>query len=166
MMDGIVVALLGSMGTVAFFAFVSFAVWISYRKEKGQHDAAHLERMKALELGHPPLDAEIARAQAYASAAWAAWLIGLLVPIVLVSLAVAGTIVAILYHHPGESIGGALIVAWSIAGVMVLVTIVLSLNAIRRLPRPSGDAPSTRTSAFEKRADAASAEIQEKRLEL
>ena len=34
------------------------------------------ERMKALELGYAPSDAEIERAKAYASAAWAAGQIG------------------------------------------------------------------------------------------
>ncbi len=165
MMDGIVVALLGSMGTVAFFAFVSFAVWINYRKEKGQRDAAHLERMKALELGHPPPDADIARANAYASAAWAAGLVGLLVPIVVVSLAVAGTIVAIIFMAR-ENIAVPLIVAWSIAGGISLATIVLSLNAIRQLPRPTGEPPSSHAAEREKRAGPDSAEIQKKRLEL
>ncbi|HKI32709.1 MAG TPA: hypothetical protein VKA46_12730 [Gemmataceae bacterium] len=165
-MDGSVVGLFGAVGTVALFAFLAFAVWIDYQKKKDERGSALQERMKALEYGHPPLDAEIARARAYASAAWAAGLIGLLVPIVIVSLAVAGTIVAVLYHHEGESIGGALIVAWSIAGVMVLVPIVLSLNVIRRLPRPTGEAPPPRASAREKRTDSTSAEFQEKRLEL
>jgi uncharacterized membrane protein len=164
-MEGIVAAMLGSVGTVAVFGFLAFTVWIDYRKKKDERDAAHQERMRALELGHPPLDAEIQRARAYASAAWAAGLIGLLVPIVVVSLAVAGTIVAVLNHGPNESIGGALIAAWSIAGVLVLVVIVQSLKVIHQLPRPTPGA-SPRDPSPEKRAGSSSAEFQEKRLEL
>jgi hypothetical protein len=165
MMDGILAGLLGSIGGVAFFAFLAFAVWIDYRKKKDERDAGHAERMKALELGHPPLDGEVERARAYASAAVTAGLIGLLVPLAVVSLAVAGTIVAVLNHGPNESIAGALITAWSIAAVIVLVAIVGSLSAIRRLPRPTADAP-PRVPSLERRAGSASVEFQEKRLEL
>ena len=165
-MPDIAGALIGSVGTVAFFAFVSFAVWIDYRKKKDERDAAHQERMKALELGFPPPDAEIERARAYASAAWAAGLIGLLVPIVLLALTVAATIVAMLHDWgPWQSIAGPLITAWSIAAVIVLVTVLWSLHVIRRLPRPSADGPA-RGAGPGKRADSSSAEFQEKRLEL
>jgi hypothetical protein len=135
--------LFGAIGTTAFFAFCAFAVWIDYRKKKEESEATHRERMKALELGFQPLDAEIARAKAYASAAWAAGLIGLLVPLVVVALTVVGTIVAILNINPWQNIAGPLAVAWSIAGVLVLVAIVRSLSVIRRLPRPTGETPAT-----------------------
>jgi hypothetical protein len=163
-MSSIFGALAASLGTVAFFGFCAFAVWIDYRKKKDERDAAHQERMKAMELGYAPLDAEIEKAKAYASAAWAAGLIGLLVPLAVVSLAVVGTIVAI-YELRGENFGGPLIVAWGIAAVIALVTIVLSLQTIRRLPRPAGDV-SARPHAPGKRADSASTEFQEKSLEL
>jgi hypothetical protein len=164
-MVDIVTAMLGSVGTVALFGFLAFAVWINYRKEKDQRDAAHQERIKALELGHPPMDAEIERARAYASAAWAAGVIGLVVPLAIILLTVIGTIVAVLHHEPGENIGGPLIVAWSIACGLSTIAIVLSLQTIRRLPRPSGDAP-PRSADVGRRGDRGSEEFQEKRLEL
>jgi hypothetical protein len=68
-MDGIVAGLLGSIGTVTVFAFLAFLGWLDYRKKKDESDAAHQERLKALDRGFPPLDAEIQRARAYASAA-------------------------------------------------------------------------------------------------
>jgi hypothetical protein len=165
-MDGIVAGMFGAIGTVAFFGFCSFAVWIDYRKKKDEREAAHQERMKALELGYAPLDAEIERAKAYASAAWAAGLIGLLVPIAVVLLAVVATIVAI-YQLRGENFAAPLIVAWSIAAVIMLVAILRSLSVIRQLPRPAADAQ-PRAPGRERRADGAagSAEFQEKRLEL
>ena len=48
------IGLYGSLGTTVFFAFLAFAVWLDYRKKKDEGDALHQERMKALELGHPP----------------------------------------------------------------------------------------------------------------
>jgi hypothetical protein len=163
-MESSFVGLFGAVGTVACFTFLTFAVWFDYRKKKDERDAAHQERMKALELGYPPLDAEIQRARAYSSAAWAAGLIGLLVPLVVIALAVTGTIVAIL-HLEGENIAFPLIVAWLIAGGLSLVTIILSLNVIRQLPRPTADV-SPRSTRPGKRGDPDSGEFQEKRLEL
>jgi hypothetical protein len=163
--SSVVAGLFGSIGTVALFSFLTFAVWIDYRKKKDERDVAHQERMKALELGHPPQDAEIARARAYASAACAAGVIGLVVPLVVVLLAAIGTIVAVVHCDPGQNIGGSLIVAWSIAFALSVVAIVMSLNVIRRLPRPGGDAPA-RPSVAGRRGDTGSGEFQEKRLEL
>ena len=51
---------------------------------------------------------------------------------------VAGTIVAVLHHEPGESIGGALAIAWLIAGILMFTAIVGSLIVIHNLPHPSG----------------------------
>jgi hypothetical protein len=132
-------ALFGAMGSVAFFAFVSFAVWLDYRKKKDDRDAARAERLKALELGFAPLDGEIERAKAYASAAWAAGLIGLLVPLAIVIVAFVGTIVAVMNHQQGDNITVPLIVAWAISGAMVLVIATRCLSVIRQLPQPRGD---------------------------
>lgn len=155
----------GALGSIAVFAFLSFCVWIDYRKKKDDRDASHQARMKALELGYPPLDAEVARVKAYASAVWAAGLIGLLVPMVLLSFTFAGTVVAMLSRHPGEDITVPLIVAWSITVVTVLVIIVRSLRAILQVPRPTRDvAPGP--AALDKRASVISTEIHKKSLEL
>jgi hypothetical protein len=164
-MDSAMVALGGAAGTVAFFACIGFGVWVDYLKKKEENDATHRERMKALEMGHPPLDAEIERAKAYASAAWAAGLIGLLVPLGLVLLTVVGTLVAVLNYGAGGEITAPLIVAWSIAGVLVLVTVVRSLGVIRHLPRPTGEPPS-RASAPQKSPGASPAPFQARRSEM
>jgi hypothetical protein len=164
-MESSIIGLFGAVGTMAFFAFLACAVWLDYRKKKGERDAAHQERMRALELGYPPFDAEIARATAYASAAWAVGLIGLLVPLAVVSLTVVGAIVAVLNKQPSEDISVPLIVAWSIVAVLVLVTIVRSLSVIRQLPRPTGETP-LRATAPEKHASASSAAFQGKHSEL
>lgn len=156
--------LAGALSVLAFFGFLAFVSWLDYRKKKDERDARHQERMKALELGHPPRDAEIERARAYASAAWAAGLIGLVVPIVVVALAVAGTVIAVLYRE--DSIGGPLIAAWSITCVIVLVAILRSLSVIRQLPRPTQDAPAAQAPVRDKSPEAALGAFQEKRLGL
>jgi hypothetical protein len=163
-MEGILAGLLGSIVTGTIFAFLAFLGWLDYRKKKEEREAAHQERLKALDRGFPPLDAEIQRAKAYAWAAWAAGVIGLVVPIVVVSLTGAATIVAVIFLHE-QNITVPLIVGWSIAAVIMLVAIVRSLNVIRSLPRPTADTP-PRPSAPEKRDGTSSAAFQEKRLEL
>jgi hypothetical protein len=167
----------GALGVFAFFGGLALLQWASNKGESEKRKLAHeldlqkrqmehTERLKALEAGFPPPEAEIERARAYASAARSAGLIGLVVPIVLVSLAVAGTIVAVLRHSPEESIGGPLIAAWSITGVIVLVTILRRLSVIRQLPRPTTDSPAVRPPVRDKAADVSAGEFQAKRLEL
>jgi hypothetical protein len=163
-MPDIWAGLAGSVGSLALFGFLAFAVWIDYRKKKDERDAALQQRMKALELGHPPMDAEVERVKAYASAAWAAGVIGLVIPIVVVSLAGASTIVAVIFLR-GENIAGPLIVGWSLACGLSAVAILRSLHTIRDLPRPSADV-SPRRSVVRKDGDPGSGEFQEKRLEL
>ncbi len=136
-MNSSIVALAGALGSFAFFGSIAFTVWVEYRKNKNDRDAAHAERMKALELGLSLPDAEIERAKAYASAATSAGLVGILVPIAVLAVTLAGTIVAILNSKMGESHLVLFITAWSIAGVIVLTAVVQCLGVIRGLPRPS-----------------------------
>jgi hypothetical protein len=157
--------IVGAIGSLAFFGFVAFAVWVDYRKKKDEGELKHRERMKSLELGYPPPEADIERAKAYASAAWAAGLIGLLVPIAVLGLTVGGTMFAVAHREPGEPLAVPLIVAWSIAGVLVLIAILRSLSVIHHLPRPMPDAQ-TKAAAPASRINASSTEFQEKHLEL
>jgi Ni/Fe-hydrogenase subunit HybB-like protein len=159
-MESAAAGLVGAVGTTVFFAFCAFAVWIDYRKKKDESDAAHRERMRALELGCPPLDGEIARAKAYASAAWAAGLIGLLVPLAVAGLTCAATIVAVLKQEYWQNIAVPLIVAWSIAAGLMLVIIVRSLTTIRQLPRPTAE---TRATTPEKQVNVLSTGFREER---
>src|SRR5438128_2605714 len=67
-----------TMGGLAFFGGLALTFWDRRKREERQ--TAHLERAKALELGQPLPDAEIARATAEVTRARAAGLIGALVP--------------------------------------------------------------------------------------
>ncbi len=160
----VLVELFAALGGLAFFACVSFAVWIDYRKKKDERDALHRERMKALEMGYAPLDADVARAHAYASAAWAAGVIGLVVPIVVVVLTFVGTVIALSLHREGIAVP--CIIAWSIAGILVLVVSVRSLGVIRQLPRPTPDARAPAKTGMDRGVPGSSTEFHEKRLDL
>jgi hypothetical protein len=92
-------------------------------------------------IRHSPLPANdrLARVRA----AQAAARIGLVVPIVVVSLAVAATAVAVLDRRSGEEITVPLIVAWSIAAMVVLVVITASLSVVGKVRHPrAGDVTS------------------------
>jgi hypothetical protein len=133
-LDPAFICLFGSVVVVAFFGCVAFGIWMDACKKKAE--ANHRERLRALELGHPPQHAEIERANTYSHAAWAAGLIGLLVPLTVLALT-AGGAVAIVVLEPMQANCIPLIVAWSLAAILVLVTVVRSLNVIRHLPRPT-----------------------------
>ena len=98
------------------------------------------------------LDAEIERAKAYASAAWAAGLIGIMVPLGVLLLTFVGTLVAVLNRQPTDNLRDPLTIAWSIAAVIVLVTVVRSLSVIRQLPRPTGEDTTQRPMSLEKQS--------------
>jgi tRNA A-37 threonylcarbamoyl transferase component Bud32 len=99
-----------------------------------QQRASKVANHEAAELGQRTRETDAPdKAEAYARTARAAGLIGLIVPIVVGSLTIVGTIIAALYRRPGEDIATPLTVAWSVAGAVVVVVTVGSLNVIRRL---------------------------------
>jgi hypothetical protein len=154
MVTGILGGLFGAVGALAFFGFLAFATWMDYRKKKEERDAAHQERIKGLELGYPPRDAEIERARANASAAWAAGVVGIAVPPAVFGISLGATAVILGSSTPGTSVP-VLCVLWVAAGVTSVVAVVMSTSAVmgrgrRReewpalgaVPRP-GDRPNT-----------------------
>jgi len=98
---------------------------------------AHAERMRAIEMGHPLPDGEVARAKADAIRANAAGTIGTLVPVVAL-LAAAGTSLMVLrdsfvgqWHgmYPHTQL---LMAIWIPAGIVSLTTVIGSLRSLRR----------------------------------
>lgn len=144
-MESMAAAFAGAVGSVAFFGCIAFSVWIDYRKKKDERDAAYAERLKALEMGYPPQEAEIERARAESSAAWAAGLIGILVPIFMALVAMTLTLVAVLRREPGESLSVTpFVVGWGIAGMVSMMAIQGSLRAIRERGRKANESTATR----------------------
>jgi predicted Ser/Thr protein kinase len=121
---------------------VSFIIggWAFWLLRKPEVKAAFAEQLRrrtrapAAEEPSPPADRAAADVRT-------AGLIGLLVPVVVVALAVGGTIVAVLYHAPGADIVTPLVVAWSIAAVVAVVVTVRSLSVIRGSSLPADDVP-------------------------
>jgi hypothetical protein len=144
-MDVVFGTLATAIGSLGLFGFLALAVWLEYRKKRDERQTAHLERMKALELGQPLPDAEIARATAEVTRARAAGLIGALVPtIVAVAAGVASGF--ILSQRDPEFWAGMhpkahlLLVVWLPSAVVILVTGIVALAVLRRRPPAPADA--------------------------
>jgi hypothetical protein len=142
MMDSSLIGLLVIVGAgmVTGITVIVFASIVTIRKEAHKHEGAklaHAERLRAIELGQPLPDAEIARANAECSRARAAGTVGTVVPAIALSAA-AGISVMILgepyqgtWHglHPQAHL---LIVIWSAAGIVSLAAVLGSLRTLRR----------------------------------
>lgn len=133
-METISVAFAGTVGSIIFFGGIALLMWIDQRGKSRQRDLEHAERMKALEVGQPLPDAEIARAKADSTRSAVAGLIGVFVPLFMAGAATITTCVTIAQANiPWErSSTSLLIVVWIVSGLISLVTVVLSLVAVRR----------------------------------
>src|SRR6185295_16852127 len=76
---------------LALFVGIAFLVWVDSKSKAQERQLAHTERIKALEVGQPLPDAEVARAHADASRAWAAGLTAVFVPLGLSGVATGAT---------------------------------------------------------------------------
>jgi drug/metabolite transporter (DMT)-like permease len=138
------IAVGSAAGILAFFGGIALVVWAGHhgkieelklRAEKQRFE--HEEQMRALELGQVLPHAELARARSDSIRAWAATTVGVLVP---VCMAVTATISTVRIVEPPEYSKSfpILIVIWSLAAAVSLVTVVFSALAIRgrRPPQP------------------------------
>jgi tRNA A-37 threonylcarbamoyl transferase component Bud32 len=105
-----------------------WALWVLRKPEVKAAFAAELRRRSRAVAIPAPRPAHV---PAHVGAARAAGLIGVLVPTLTVTLAVVGTIFAILYAK--QDVTDLLITAWSITAFIVLVTVLASLNVLRRV---------------------------------
>lgn len=165
-MDTAFAALASSAGILAFFGCIAFATWVDYRKKKEDRDTTHAERMRALELGVVLPDAEVAWAAADRSRARGAGAIGVLVPLLSAVGAVVATAVLTTLGPKDESplpFGNfgtpwharVLLVLWPVWGLVSLVTVVLSLVALRRRGIPRGGDADRPTSAGPRKTEPA-----------
>jgi hypothetical protein len=125
-------ALAGAFGTFAFFAGVALCNWVDQRGKARQRDLEHTERMKALEVGQPLPDAEVARARAESVRSQSAAAVAICVPLVMVLAATFTTIVGVTRPEGVWSYLPLLIVVWAVTGLVSVITVRLSLVVLRR----------------------------------
>jgi len=115
---------------VALVASIVGRVEMERRKSEAvEQERRHKERLRALELGFPLPEAEVARAEAESKRAQAAGTVGLVVPLGLGGIAVGVT--AIILDHQVQ-MPGILYVIWGVCGLVSLVTAVMCMVTLRR----------------------------------
>jgi hypothetical protein len=131
----------GGLGLLALFAGIALVIWVSNKgeseKRKLNHEAelqqrqlAHAERLKALDAGFPLPDADLALARTDRVRAGVACAIGIVVPVITVGGAVAGTALVLGMAHPSLHLP-VLCVLWPCCAVAAMVTAVTSLAALK-----------------------------------
>jgi hypothetical protein len=106
-----------------------------HETERKRMELEHIERMKALEAGQPFLDpGEIAKAR---SAIRAAGTIGVLVPLAVIGAAVGVTAMIFSNSWDIERRVEYLGIVWAIAGILSLVTVVMSVGFLSRRSSPT-----------------------------
>lgn len=126
--------------TVAFFGGIALIMWVDARNKRLVRQMEHAERLKALELGQTLPDAELARARVESSRAWAAGLMGLVVPGSVFGIAAGATALVLAYASPSIHLP-LLCVIWGISGLTGLLTVIISLGTIRPAPEETNETP-------------------------
>ena len=137
-MDLFWMSLAGVLGLLALFGGLGLLMWIDGRGKAQERQLAHAERLRALELGQPLPDAEVARARADTSRAWAVALVALLVPLGLAGGAVGATALLLERRSAWDSLMPPLATIWGVCGVVSIVVVSLSFGALRRRKEPRG----------------------------
>jgi hypothetical protein len=140
---------------VAIVGWVVGRVEMDKRKADAlEQERRHQERLRALELGFPLPEAELARAQADTSRARWAGIVGFLVPLGLAGIAVGATAL-ILDHQPIETFSmmrmpAVLYAIWGINGLVSLMAVLMSATALRRSKHLNPEARPARQRADER----------------
>jgi hypothetical protein len=116
---------------LVFFGAIAVMNWIDSQRRTRERELAHTERMRALELGQPLPDADLAQARAEASRCRTAGALGILVPLI----AVGGSLIAtaiLLNSRSERSYEELLSGIWIGGGVVTLLTVVLSFSTLKR----------------------------------
>lgn len=146
--EEIIFPLAGVLGSVAFFGGIGFLMWLDARGKQKQRELEHTERMKALEMGQPLPDADIAQSNAVRARAWALGAIGVFVPFIMVCAAIVATVLSHNYLDPIVSPAMLLAIqctAWGVCGLVSLViplACIGSIGAMRTRPVESAAASS------------------------
>jgi hypothetical protein len=132
----------GALGIVALFGGIALLVWVTQKGEEQkrklqaerdaqQREVAHVERMKALELGQPLPDADVARANAERTRARWIGIVGLVVPLGTAGLGLVVTVLVLVLAH--TTIVPALGIVWGVIGLVSLVSVSLSLSNLQKI---------------------------------
>jgi hypothetical protein len=142
MMDLVGGGVFAVAGLAVFFGGIALLMLIDGRGKAQERQFAHAERLKALEVGQPLPDAEVARARAFSQRMWAAGLTALFVPLGLGSAAVGATALVFSMASPHTHVT-LLCVIWGICGVVSLtaVTTALGVMAAGRLSPTDKETP-------------------------
>src|SRR5205823_5905816 len=141
-MEMILGGIAGALGSLGFFGGIALLVWagnkgeaekkkLQHERELKQREIEHTERLKALELGQPLPDAEVARAQAERSRFRAAGLVAVLVPLAMGGAAVGSTPI-ILNHSWEGNFQGVLYAVWGVCGLVSLATVTNCISVLNR----------------------------------
>jgi hypothetical protein len=147
---------------VAFFGGIALIQWVVSKGEGQKRQLEHDLRLKALELGQPLPDADIARANAERSRAAAAGAVGILVPLFMAGAAAGSTVLVFSYSTDDPSLRIPLVaIIWGVCGLVSLVAVTLTLTALLHRGTPSikkgppsmehGDHPDKASAAFTER---------------
>ena len=162
---GILGMLGGALGLLALFGGIALIIWVGSNselkkkqlqqvQEMKEREYQHAERLKALEAGQPLPDADVAAARADAMRAWAAGVVGIVVPPAVFGISLGATAVILGSSTPGASVP-VLCVLWVAAGVTSVVAVVMSTTAVmgrgrrrqeRAVAAPGVPRPGDRTS--------------------
>jgi hypothetical protein len=120
---------------VSAFGSIPLTVWLAVRKEMRNRELAHVERIKALEVGLPLPDAEVAQAEAERARARWSGLVGIFLPLGMMLVAL-GTTVVLLYLAGGAVQIVGLCVVWGVAGLVGMFAAIGSLTNLERPKQP------------------------------
>jgi hypothetical protein len=138
-MNEILVALAPAAGLLAFFGGIALCMWVESLAKAKVREQEHSERTRALEMGQPLPDADVAKARA-------AGTVGTLVPLIMVGGAVGATFLVLNWTNPVWHVP-LLGTIWIVSGVVCLVTVVASLRTLRH---PGGTRNNVGTAPREK----------------
>jgi hypothetical protein len=130
----------GALGLIGLFGGLALLIWVGNKGETEKRrlkqelelqrrQMEHAERLKALESGLPLPDADLALARVEQVRAGVAAAVGLVVPVVTVGGAVAGTAIVLSMAQPQHHLP-VLCVIWACSGVASLVTATTSLGVL------------------------------------
>jgi hypothetical protein len=130
----------GALGLLALFGGLALIIWVGANaevkkkqlrqaQEMKEREYQHAERLKALEAGLPLPDGDLAAARAEGMRAWAAALVGIVVPPAVFGISLGASAVILGKSLPGTSVP-VLCVLWAAAGVTSVVAVVMSTSAV------------------------------------